>query len=126
MLRGVRLFATPQTVARQAPPSVEFSRKEYWSRLLFPPPGDLSDPGIEPASLTSPALAGTVPPGKPQVTTALPTGHLVPTSKRAVRTSKDSTELQAGRLGSSSGLHLNSLSDLGKSLPTSRPQIPNL
>ena len=35
-----------------------FSRQEYWSRLPFPPPGDLPDPGIEPASLMSPALAG--------------------------------------------------------------------
>ena len=35
-----------------------FSRQEYWSRLPFPPPGDLPDPGIEPMSLASPALAG--------------------------------------------------------------------
>ena len=46
-----------------------FSRQEYWSRLPFPPPGDLLDPGIEPASLASPTLAGgfltTEPPGKP-------------------------------------------------------------
>ena len=35
-----------------------FSRQEYWSRLPFPTPGDLPDPGIEPASLVSPALAG--------------------------------------------------------------------
>ena len=35
-----------------------FSRQEYWSRLPFPPPGDLLDPGIEPESLASPALAG--------------------------------------------------------------------
>jgi len=37
---------------------MEFSRQEYWSRLLFPAPGDLPDPGIEPASLASPVLAG--------------------------------------------------------------------
>ena len=37
---------------------MEFSRQEYWSRLSFPPPGDLPNPGIEPASLISPALAG--------------------------------------------------------------------
>ena len=36
---------------------MEFSRQEYWSGLLFPPPGDLPDPGIEPTSLMSPALA---------------------------------------------------------------------
>ena len=37
-LSRVRLFVTPWTVAYQAPPSVEFSRQEYWSRLLFPSP----------------------------------------------------------------------------------------
>ena len=40
----------PQTVAHQAPLSMEFSRQEYWSGLLFPSPGDLPDPGIEPRS----------------------------------------------------------------------------
>ena len=44
------------TVAHQAPLSVEFSRQEYCSGLPFPSPGDLPDPGIEPASLTSPAF----------------------------------------------------------------------
>ena len=47
--------ATPWTVALQAPLSMEFSRQEYWSGLLFPPPGDLPNPGIESASPTSPA-----------------------------------------------------------------------
>ena len=47
-----------KTVARQAPLSVGFPRQEYWSGLPFPPPGDLFDQGIEPASLLSPALAG--------------------------------------------------------------------
>ena len=51
-------FSTPQTVARQAPVSMGFSRQEYWSGLPFPLPGDLSDPGIEPKSLMSLALAG--------------------------------------------------------------------
>ena len=46
----VRLFATPWTVAHQAPLSVEFSRQEYWSGLPFPSTGDLPDPGIEPRS----------------------------------------------------------------------------
>ena len=41
-----------------APPSMEFSTQEYWSRLLFPTPGDLYDPEIEPKSLTCHALAG--------------------------------------------------------------------
>ena len=54
----VRLFAAPWTVARQAPLSMGFSRQEYWNALPGPPPGDLLNPGIEPASLTSPALAG--------------------------------------------------------------------
>ena len=49
---------TPWTVARQHPLSMEFSRPEYWSRLPFPSPGDLPDPGIEPTSLASSALAG--------------------------------------------------------------------
>ena len=46
----VRLFATPWTVANQAPPSMKFSRQEYWSGLWFPSPGDLPNPGIEPRS----------------------------------------------------------------------------
>ena len=54
----VRLFAAQRTVAGQAPLSMGFSRQEYWSGLPCPPPGDLSDPGIESVSLTSAALAG--------------------------------------------------------------------
>ena len=54
----VQLCATLWTVARQAPLSVGFFRQEYWSGLPCPPPGDLPDPGIEPTSLMSPALAG--------------------------------------------------------------------
>ena len=46
--------ATPLAVAHCAPPSMEFSRQEYWNELLFPSPGDLPNPGIKPAS---PALA---------------------------------------------------------------------
>ena len=53
----VGVFATLWTVAGQAPLSLGFSRQEYWSGLRFPAPGDLPDPGIEPASLMSPALA---------------------------------------------------------------------
>ena len=41
----------------QAPLSMEFSRQEYWNRLPFPSPEDLPDPGIEPMSLMSFALA---------------------------------------------------------------------
>ena len=50
LLSYVRLIATPWTAAYQAPPSMGFSRQEYWSGLLFPSPGDLPDPGIEPRS----------------------------------------------------------------------------
>ena len=50
--------ATPWAVAHQAPLSMGLSRQGYWSGLPFPPPGDLRDPGTEPASLMSPALAG--------------------------------------------------------------------
>ena len=63
-LSRVWLFATLWTVAYQAPPSMGFSRQEYWSGLPFPPPGYLSDPGIEPGSPTSQADALTSePPG---------------------------------------------------------------
>ena len=65
----VRLFVTSLTVARQAPLSMGFSRQEYWSGLPCPPPGDLPDPGIQPAP---PSLlhwqAGSLPlapPGEP-------------------------------------------------------------
>ena len=51
-------FATPWTVARQAPLLMGFPRQEYWSGLPFPSPGDLPDPGIKPTSLGPPALAG--------------------------------------------------------------------
>ena len=56
-LRHIWLLAALWTVAHQAPLSMGFSRQEYWSGLPFPPPGDFPDPGIEPQSLTSPALA---------------------------------------------------------------------
>ena len=50
LLSHVRPFATPWTIAHEAPPSVGFSRQEYWSGLPFPSPGDLPDQGIEPGS----------------------------------------------------------------------------
>ena len=58
VLSHVCLSVTSWTVARQAPLSMKFSRQEYWSGLSFPSQGDLPDPGIKPASLESPALAG--------------------------------------------------------------------
>ena len=57
-LSHVQLFATTWTVAYQAPLFMGFSRQEYWSGLLCPPPGYLPDPGIKPASFMSPELAG--------------------------------------------------------------------
>ena len=58
VLSRVQLFVVLWTTACQGPLSVEFSRQEYWSGLPFPPPRDLSNPGIKPASLASPELAG--------------------------------------------------------------------
>ena len=57
-LQSCLTFATPWTVAHQAPLSMGFSREEYWSGLPFPTPGDLPDPGTEPTSLASFALGG--------------------------------------------------------------------
>ena len=54
----VPLFANLWTLAQQALLSLGFSMQENWSGLLFLPPGDLPDPGIELMSLTSPAVAG--------------------------------------------------------------------
>ena len=51
-LSCVQLFVTFWTVVRQATLSMGFFRQEYWSRLPFPPPGDLPNPGIRPSSLT--------------------------------------------------------------------------
>ena len=69
VLSHVWLFATPWIVACQVSSVMEFSRQEYWNGLLFPTPGDIPDPGIEPTSLASLASAGrfltTKPPGKP-------------------------------------------------------------
>ena len=66
-LSHVRFFATPWTVARQAPLSMGFPRQKCWNGWPFPPPGDLPDPGIEPISPSSPAgrFFTTEPPGEP-------------------------------------------------------------
>ena len=76
----VRQFATLQTVAHQAPLSMGFSTQEHWSELPFTSPGDLPNPGIEPASPVSPALAEsffiTEPSGKLIMLTVLPTKPL--------------------------------------------------
>ena len=57
-LSHVQLFVTPLTTAHQVLLSMDFSRQEYWGGLPFPSPGDLPNPGIEPASPVSLALAG--------------------------------------------------------------------
>ena len=71
-LSRVQLLATPWTVAHQAPPSMGFSRQEYWSGLPFPAPGDLPDPGIEPRfpALQADTLTSE-PPGKPKLSLIL-------------------------------------------------------
>ena len=56
-LSCVWLFATPWSIACQAPLSMEFSRREYWSELPFSTPGDPPDPGMDPMCLASPELA---------------------------------------------------------------------
>ena len=68
----LQLFVPLWTVACQAPLSIGFSRQEYWGGFLFPPPGDLPDPEIEPTSLLVSCLGRWVslplaPPGKPML-----------------------------------------------------------
>ena len=58
MLSCVQFFATLWTIVHQASLSMGFSRQEYWSGFPCLPPGNLLNPGIEPASLMSPELAG--------------------------------------------------------------------
>ena len=69
VLSRVQLFTVPWTVARQAILSMGFPRQDYWSGLPLPIPGDLPDPGTEPASSVAPTLAGGfftfLPSGKP-------------------------------------------------------------
>ena len=76
LLSHVWLSVTLWTLAHEgvshyASLSAGFSRQEYWSGLPYPSPGDLSDPGTEPESPASPALAGrfftTEPPGRPKM-----------------------------------------------------------
>ena len=95
-LSRVRFFATPWTVAYQAPPSMGFSRQEYWSGLPFPSPEDLPSPGIEPVS---PALQtnGTLPsepPGKPRYTNYYSINN---NKKKGLRGTKYNKRLSDGR-----------------------------
>ena len=57
-LQSCPTLCDPMDYSPQVPLSMGFTRQEYWSRLPFPPPGDLPGAGIEPASLASPTLAG--------------------------------------------------------------------
>ena len=60
-LSHVQLFVTPRTANRQAPLSMGISRQEYWHELPFPPPGELTNPGIKPTHLhLLPWLMGTL------------------------------------------------------------------
>ena len=60
-----RFFATIWTIAHYIPLSMGFSRQEYWSGLPCPPPGDLSNPGIEPASFVSSVQSSSVSQSRP-------------------------------------------------------------
>ena len=75
LLSFLQLFATPWTIAHQALLCMGPPRQEYWSGLPFPPPRDLPDPGIVPASPVSPAFIGgfftTEPFGKPLMSPVL-------------------------------------------------------
>ena len=101
-LSHFQLFATPWTVAHQAPRSTGFSRQEYWGGLPFPSPGNCPDPEIKSTSHVSPALAGRVfstePAGKPLrcllshqkkpgVIVLIP-GHVDPGAKGSIRDRK--------------------------------------
>ena len=101
MLSCVQLYETLLTVACQAPLSMEFSRQEYWNRLPFPTPGDLSNPRIN-LHLTSPELAGgffftTAPPGKPIVAARRvltgTVGSGIDTGRKHTQSSKDTSRL---------------------------------
>ena len=72
-LSRVQLFGTPWTVAHQAPPSMGFSRREYWSGLPSPSPGELPNPGIKPRS---PILQADALPSEPPGTQETPVQFL--------------------------------------------------
>ena len=81
-LSSVRLLATPQTIAPQAPLSMGFSRPEYWSGMPFLSPGDLPNPGIEPGSPTLQADSLQYEPlGKPTKCTSM---MIFPLSERSL------------------------------------------
>ena len=75
-LQSCPTLCDPMDGSPQAPLSMGFSSQEYWSGLPCPPPGDLSDPGIKLASLTSPALAGGFFTAKPPSRLSLVCDHI--------------------------------------------------
>ena len=83
-LSHVRFFATPWTVAYQAPLSMGFSRQEYWSGLPFPSPGDLPYPGSKPRSPTLQADASPSEPPNCQIKYTLNVGLMSPFSEKEV------------------------------------------
>ena len=104
LLSRVRLFATPWTVAHQAPQSMEFSRQEYWSGVPFPSPGDLPNPGIEPRS---PTLQADTLPSEPPNIWALLISHgdiwqfitLCKTKSKRNSTKMTTSEIYQGTIG---------------------------
>ena len=96
----VRLFATPWTVAHQAPPSLGVSRQEYWSGLPFPSLGDLPDPGIDPRSPALQAVTLTSePPWKPMGTQIITIYRELSINEKSWKTSRKDF-LQLKRQGS--------------------------
>ena len=88
----VRLFETLWTIATQAPLSKGFSRKEYWGGFPCPPPGNLPNSGIEPASSVCPALAGVLCPTS--ATWEVSTGQHGPANHSCPAESGDSCHLE--------------------------------
>ena len=105
-LSCVQFFATPWTVAHQAPLSKGFSRQEYWSGLPCSPPGDLPNPGIEPRSPTLQADSlRSEPPGKSEMKELPPNyqefGGLIETAMYSPTVGRpDVLNQGAGRAGS--------------------------
>ena len=101
-LSRVQHFVTPWTVACQTPPSMEFSRQEYWSGLSCPPSTDLPNPGIEPRSpvLQADSLLSE-PPGKPSI------GILMLDSRRGADRS-DALEVRSSGWSGEAFCHLHS------------------
>ena len=89
LLSRFRLFTTPWAVAYQAPPSMRFSRQEYWSGVSFPLPGDFPDPGIEPRS---PALEADALTSEPPKEGDKSQGPQSPEDKKTITTRKQIRE----------------------------------